>query len=73
MATTINILGETAKEQWLNAIRLYGIVIESNVAHVRGVLQGIGVEEGMDELYAASRALTDFEDEMTRLVEGVME
>ena len=77
MEMTVNILGETQKEQWLNAIGIYYMVISSNIdaayAHVNG--QGTDPdyadEYASERLLAAERVLGEFKDEMQRLVEGV--
>lgn len=38
MSKTVNILGETAKEQWLNAINIYELCIVENARNVEGFL-----------------------------------
>ncbi len=73
-----NILGDTPKQQWLNAIDLYSMVIETNIASVRhGLDEGCEMPnigcEACEMLYSASSALEAFKDEMKRLVEAVFD
>jgi hypothetical protein len=81
MGKTVNILGDTAKEQWLNAINIYETCIYENVRSVRETLDGLcnwDIEGVCDEcgycnsLDIAMRNTRNFADEMRRLVEGVM-
>ena len=57
MAKTINILGDTPKQQWLNAIGIYELCIRENARNVRDELMihcefGSGAYEcGIDEPY----------------------
>lgn len=57
MANTVNILGDTPKQQWLNAISIYELCIRENARNVRDELM-IGCEFcscseacGMDDPY----------------------
>lgn len=75
MDFAVEILGDTPKEKWLNAIDLYCIVIGANINAVRS-----GLDEGSDSeqigavacerLDSAKEVLREFGDEMKRLVEG---
>lgn len=69
----INVLGDTAKEQWLTVIHINKLVIESNIDHALGHVRE-GEIGGWDEtvLETAKRVLGDFCAEMERLVNGVM-
>ena len=71
MAETVNILGETQKEQWLNAINIYSMVVESNMVAAKFELPSDG--DAYHGLCVASNTLKDFADEMRRLVEGVFD
>jgi len=69
----MNVLGDSPKEQWLNAIDLYLIVIGSNIKAVRNSLDG-GSDEtdavACERLDSAMNVLQEFGNEMKRLVEG---
>ena len=69
----VNILGNTPKEQWMNAIDLYLIVIGSNIKAVRNSLDGCSDETdaiACERLDSAMNVLQEFGNEMKRLVEG---
>lgn len=73
MTTTVNVLGDTRQEQWLNAISIYKLAIESNLADVREYLElnlhDDGIEESrIERIDVALKTLQDFSDEMSRLV-----
>jgi len=83
---TINILGETAREQWLSAINIMSYAVESNIdaGWMRAsecidwdALECEGEfhcgEEAEDSFITAKKLLHEFADEMRRLVEGVFE
>jgi len=67
---TVNILGDTAKEQWLNAIGICDMAIEANINDAM-MMAHMG-EDVTEPLEAALRVLGDYTSEMRRLVEGVM-
>lgn len=79
MANTVNILGDTPKQQWLNAIMIFETCIYENTRMARdGVRDGFGYEldEGeqvFEWLDIAMRNTKNFADEMRRLVEGVFD
>ena len=66
----VDILGDTMKQKWLNAIDLYLIVVGSNINAVRANLDG---DNGIarERLDSAMNVLHEFGEEMKRLVEGV--
>ena len=71
----VNILGDSPREQWLNAIDLYLIVIGSNIKAVRNGLDGCSDETdaiACERLDSAMNVLQEFGNEMKRLVEGAM-
>lgn len=74
-ARTINILGDTQKERWLNAIGIYETAIVANVQDARNDITQFVVDDESDwdftSLDAARRITVDFADEMRRFVEGV--
>jgi len=72
MGKTINILGETAREQWKNAIMIYNVTIESNVIEAQRLMCHYDDAEGANEcLDTAIRVLGEYRAEIVRLVEGV--
>lgn len=79
MGKTINILGDTPKQQWLNAIMIFEECIYGNVRNAYdGALNGFGYDEEEDErifdqLEIAMRETRNFAAEMRRLVEGVFD
>lgn len=73
MSHTVNILGDTAKEQWTSAINIFDLAIGANIEEALGKLdEGWESEEMRDPLETALRVLNDYTAEMKRLVEGVM-
>lgn len=74
MSKTINILGETAMEQWKNAIMIYNVTIESNIIEAQRLMRHYTDAEGASEcLDTAIRVLGEYRAEMNRLVEGVFD
>lgn len=74
MGKTVNILGETAMEQWKNAIMIYNVTIESNVIEAQRLMNHYNDAEGANEcLDTAIRVLGEYRAEMVRLVEGVFD
>lgn len=74
MVNTVNILGDTAKKQWLNAIDIYSLAIGANVETALNKLdEGWDAEEMREPLEAALRVLDSYTQEMKRLVEGVFD
>ena len=86
--TTINILGDTPKQQWLNAITIFETCIIGNARNVRDGLcdmcspsfsEGVHLGDGVDEcdakhsLDVVIEQTKVFADEMRRLVEGVFD
>ena len=67
----VNILGDTPKQQWLNAIKLYDMVISSNLESAMNQLDS--AQEPYYLVDTALGVLGGFRDEMKRLVEGVFE
>ena len=65
-----NPLGETRKEQWLTAIRLYRMAIESNVDNID--MRNEDDDEMRKSCDSIRRVLNDFVGEMERLVEVVL-
>jgi len=82
MSNGINILGETPKEQWLNAIGIMELCIGSNARNVLDTMDGLCDRAPMhdcDECDECGRCRSlevvveqtkVFADEMRRLVEG---
>lgn len=70
---SVNILGETRKQQWLTAIRIYSTAIEANINQcIFDMHEALYPQASPDEsLETALKVLGDFTDEMNRLVEGV--
>ena len=68
-------MGDTPKEQWLNAINMCSLAIEINIDNARSHLMEEYNEDngGVEACDAAKRVLHDFTDEMRRLVEGVFD
>ena len=83
MSEGINILGDTPKEQWLNAINIFELCIGANAKNVLDSMDGIcdrkpnrDVEECEEcgrchSLEVVVEQTKVFADEMRRLVEGV--
>lgn len=74
---TVNILGDTPKQQWLNAIMIFEECIYENVRSVRHALDwdssDLDWESEIEDLTIAMRNTRNFADEMRRLVEGVFD
>ncbi len=69
---TVNILGDTPKQQWLNAIMLYNVTIESNIIEAERLIRADGgKDEAVECLETAIRVLGEYRAEMSRLVKGV--
>ena len=66
----VDILGDTMKQKWLNAIDLYLIVVGSNINAARANL-GEENAAACERLDSAKNVLHEFGEEMKRLVEGV--
>ena len=74
MPKTVNILGDSAREQWKNAIMLYNLAIESNIIEAQRQMRDYGSrKDAMECLDTAIRVLGDYRAEMNRLVEGVFD
>lgn len=74
MSKTVNILGDTPKQQWLNAIMIFNITIESNIIEAQRLMNHYNDAEGANEcLDTAIRILGEYRAEMVRLVEGVFD
>lgn len=89
MSKTINILGDTPKQQWLNAIGIYELCIVSNARNVKGFLHdecnseyecADCNRENWDGECPCLRSVNvvieqgkAFADEMRRLVNGMMD
>ena len=77
MGKTINILGDTPKQQWLNAIMIFEECIYGNVRIVHDVLAAdmsdFDWDGELENLDIAMRNTRNFADEMRRLVEGVFD
>ena len=71
MSKTINILGDTKKEQWLNAIMIFEMSIHGNMSIVHGFLEDEADNEYLECCEIAMRNTKNFADEMRRLVEGI--
>lgn len=71
---TVNILGDTPKRQWLNAIMIFDLAVGSNIRNALGKLdEGWEAEEMREPLETALRVLSDYSAEMQRLVEGAFD
>jgi len=71
---TVNILGNTPKEQWLRAIDIFDLAVGSNIETALNKLdEGWEAEEMRDPLDTALRVLNDYTHEMKRLVNAVFE
>ena len=76
MSRTVNILGDTPKEQWLNAIGICDMAIYANVDEARKhLVEGFSEDDDavLECLKAIERVLANYTTEMRRLVEGVFE
>lgn len=83
LTMSVNILGDTPKQQWLNAITIFETAITSNVDDVNFRLcnecQFPCEPEDRDECHnfhgldVASKTTKDFANEMRRLIEGMFE
>jgi len=73
--TTVNLLGNTPREQWLNAISILDMTIGANLQHALNVLVMDDADDGeaVEAIKAADRVLADYTAEMRRLVEAVFE
>lgn len=77
MAKTVSILGNTPKEQWLNAIAIYEACLINNAFLVDDEMCGLCERDCGDCKAKQSIGIVigqtrKFADEMRRLVEGVM-
>ena len=74
MTKTVNILGDTPKQQWLNAISIFDLAIGANIETALEKLdEGWEAEEMRDPLETALMVLNNYTEEMMRLVEGVFD
>lgn len=73
MSKTVNILGDTPKQQWLNAIMIFEECIGGNMRIVRDFLEDEADNEHLECCNTAMRNTKVFADEMRRLVEGVFD
>ena len=73
MANTVNILGDTAKQQWLSAINIYHLAIQSNIEFAINAAENERDDGELRALDKAHELVGDFTDEMRRLVEGVFD
>ena len=73
MEKTVNILGETQREQWLNAVMIFETCVCENVRWVREELDGSDDRDSVEKLDIAMRNMHNFADEMRRLVKGVFD
>ena len=78
MSKTVNIMGDTPKQQWLNAIQVFETCIYENTRMVHDHILDWNEDEHIDDyntrvecLETAMRNTKNFADEMRRLVEGV--
>ena len=71
---TVNIMGDTPKEQWLNAIMIYEECIYENIRLVRDDIEADWCNSqapgDVERLDIAMRTTKNFAAEMRRLVEG---
>lgn len=79
MVETVNILGDTQKQQWMSAVSIFHLAIQANIEFAVNELSG-GMEDReraivSDEVLAAldnaHEQVGVFADEMRRLVKGV--
>lgn len=85
MSKTVNILGDSPKQQWMNAVGIFELCICENVRSVLETMDGLcdrTYRPDSDECTECNRCHSlevtvkaghDFADEMRRLVEGVFE
>ena len=78
MSKTVNILGDTPKQQWLAAIGIFEMCITSNIKSVEdGLDPGYEIPEiggeACEKLAIAYRETRNFAHEMRMLVEGVFD
>ena len=79
MSKTINILGDTPKQQWLNAIMIFEECIKGNIVdsidyfEANEDYEDCIEEKNAEQLKIAKKVAGDFADEMRRLVEGVFD
>ena len=75
MSKTVNILGDTPKQQWLNAITIFETCIYENARSVREDLNYFDrdFDDGSCEerLDVVMRTVKNFACEMRRLVDGI--
>lgn len=69
--TTINILGDTPKQQWLNAIGICNMAIESNLVTAENAVTSGDEDMAIETIETAKRVLADYTAEMRRLVNAV--
>lgn len=73
MQKTINILGDTPKQQWLNAIMIFEECICGNMRIVHDFLEDEADNRELECCEIAMRNTKAFADEMRRLVEGAFD
>ena len=81
----VPILGESAKEQWANAMDIYLMVVDSNLSRTHDMVSAIeeGVRGGSEEeaccieayrcLESAGKVLSDMKGEIARLIDAVFD
>ena len=73
MGETINILGDTPKQQWLSVINIYHLAIQANIDSAINAAEDEFDRNELEALIKARDMIGDFADEMRRLVEGVLD
>lgn len=69
---TVNILGDTAKEQWKNAINIYRLAIDSNLSQLKNMAEDEGYDDDEeyfddDDVFAGDDKGAEYLDILNRL------
>lgn len=78
MSKTINILGDTPKEQWLSATRIYEVCIISNLDAALSKIEEVemntdtDMSECRDNINTARRESLNFINDMRQVIEGAL-
>lgn len=78
MSKSVNILGDTPKQQWMNAVSIFEMCLDGNARIVRDGMCEMceGDCDECEQVHSINVVIEQtkvFADEMRRLVEGVLE
>lgn len=79
MSKTINILGDTPKEQWLSATHIYEVCIISNLDNALSKLEeiemntDINISECRESIRIARRESLNFINDMRQVIQGALD